>query len=279
MKYTTSAALAALLTIGAANAAVSWTGVTDGTGDIETATNWTGDVLPATGVEVGTITDTSVQFTAQQPASMTISFDGTTSLKNNQNGAVRIGNSAYTFNDTSSFDVRGADGNRDVMVWGRGADGGSTMIWNSTGTIGGLNDLRLGNNTAQLGFITQNAGLFEIGDTLQMKFGSTFTMAGGLLEADNLVIDNTDGADDVLNFVTTGTGGTMSFRNGGADYTSVLEAFITAGDIRINGAAATTADFNVSFDGSETSITVVPEPSSAALLGLGGLALIMRRRK
>lgn len=34
---------------------------------------------------------------------------------------------------------------------------------------------------------------------------------------------------------------------------------------------------NVSF--SDLSVTVVPEPSSAALLGLGGLALIFRRRK
>jgi len=35
------------------------------------------------------------------------------------------------------------------------------------------------------------------------------------------------------------------------------------------------------FSGSNTagSLTLVPEPSSAALLGLGGLALLLRRRK
>ena len=41
----------------------------------------------------------------------------------------------------------------------------------------------------------------------------------------------------------------------------------------------TSAGNNVGIDNLSFNGTVVPEPSSAALLGLGGLALVMRRRK
>lgn len=45
------------------------------------------------------------------------------------------------------------------------------------------------------------------------------------------------------------------------------------------GIALTTTGTQTEWDNVRLTITPVPEPSSAALLGLGGLALIMRRRK
>lgn len=57
---------------------------------------------------------------------------------------------------------------------------------------------------------------------------------------------------------------------------------LTTGDPYSGGRAfrgnGTTSDWDAEFT-LKTSTTVVPEPSSTALLGLGGLALIMRRRK
>ncbi len=257
-------------------AAISWTGPAGG--NIEDGVNWSSGSVPATGTDIGTVTDTAVQFTAQQPTPTSIIFAGTSSLKNNQNVAVRISNSVWTFNDSSSFNLLGAAGAIEIMVWGRGVDGNSYMTWNSTGTLSGVNDLRLGNTTAQRGFITQNAGTFTVADSLQMKYGSVFTMAGGTLSANNLIIDNASG-DDILDFLTTGSGGAMSFANGGADYTATLEGFITAGDIRIDGAAATVSDFNISYSGTETTITVIPEPATIGLvMAFGGGILFIRRK-
>ena len=67
-------------------------------------------------------------------------------------------------------------------------------------------------------------------------------------------------------------------------FTSETVAAFTAehlGKIKVNGAAAVIGtNINVVSDGGSGSIvTAIPEPSSAALLGLGGLALILRRRK
>jgi len=55
------------------------------------------------------------------------------------------------------------------------------------------------------------------------------------------------------------------------------EAFYTDGDLTIGG--DNSAAFADVFQVSGNTLSLVPEPSSTALLGLGGLALILRRRK
>lgn len=79
------------------------------------------------------------------------------------------------------------------------------------------------------------------------------------------------GGDQEWRGLSTGSVDLLGATSGNGDYT--LEIFYRAstneGDrFSNNGGSDYTATF-----------TVVPEPSSAALLGLGGLALIMRRRK
>lgn len=85
--------------------------------------------------------------------------------------------------------------------------------------------------------------------------------------------------------VTTGTGDTDN-ENYGIDRDNVLSWTNVASDggtVVLTGAATATADISgntfrnagIAF----ASVTAVPEPSSTALLGLGGLALLMRRRK
>jgi len=58
---------------------------------------------------------------------------------------------------------------------------------------------------------------------------------------------------------------------------SVAEFTEQGGQIFVNGVDYNTDNSILSFSG--TTATAVPEPSSSALLGLGGLALILRRRK
>ena len=82
----------------------------------------------------------------------------------------------------------------------------------------------------------------------------------------------TDGQGDA-SFITIDTG--VAFGGSG---TGALDHFFFAGD----GGLATAMIDDIYVDNSGVNLanpTIIPEPSSAALLGLGGLALILRRRK
>lgn len=71
------------------------------------------------------------------------------------------------------------------------------------------------------------------------------------------------------------TGGTITFATGGAE----LDEQIGEGDIFVNGNLVTAAnrDTLLSVNGG-TATALIPEPGSLALLGLGGLAMLRRRR-
>jgi len=79
--------------------------------------------------------------------------------------------------------------------------------------------------------------------------GSAAYTAGDILQTDN----NDDTPEDAWVITASGLNQTLSY--GG-----------------VNGASLSTENYEVEF-------SFVPEPSSAALLGLGGLALIARRRR
>lgn len=75
---------------------------------------------------------------------------------------------------------------------------------------------------------------------------------GGLTQA----ATNNTWSSHAFNFTATGTSTTLTF-------TDDLQAGGASSDLLLDG----------------VSVTAVPEPSSSALLGIGGLALILRRRK
>ncbi|MEJ6570750.1 MAG: PEP-CTERM sorting domain-containing protein [Akkermansiaceae bacterium] len=102
-------------------------------------------------------------------------------------------------------------------------------------------------------------------------------------------LDETGNASDTISFAA-GTSGTFT-------QTYDLTAYSWVGEANFSGAISDIRDFDLvlaafasnltSTDGTgaisindfSVEATAVPEPSSAALLGLGGLALILRRRK
>ncbi len=84
-----------------------------------------------------------------------------------------------------------------------------------------------------------------------------------------------------INFDSS-AGSVLTFA-GNAQGVDALDAFITNGRMTIDGQAVDLSDFDRSFSSGNLVVSVasvaVPEPSTSALIGLGGMALLLRRRK
>lgn len=144
--------------------------------------------------------------------------------------------------------------------------GGTAVQINTFGNIsvtGGPSD----NQVDGLEIITATVSFNEGSSTftgdfadLSVGFVSFTTGAVGINEAFNITTDS----------------GTQLYTSptSGSSPGSVLTTFDLSSLVTLD---PVTGDFNVT--GFDVQITAVPEPSSTALLGLGGLALILRRRR
>ena len=171
-------------------------------------------------------------------------------------------------------------------------DAVATLTVNGTWTLagevqlGGLNSLDASQmatlNIGSAGHVTLDAFWIAGGwgspvgaTTIDISTGGQLTMSGGNFGV--RAIEDFSGADqwtmDGVNEATAGT----------ADAAGVYEMLWNTGVLSKDGANVGTFAQNFTFteNGSAAAgtLTAVPEPSSAALLGLGGLALILRRRK
>lgn len=107
------------------------------------------------------------------------------------------------------------------------------------------------------GHAAADSGLFFSVDN-----GASFTQFGDI---DNQTANGNRGTITFTDTFLVESGQSVEFRLAFADRTQTDAS-------RINSAATRIGSINIS-------ATAVPEPSSVALLGLGGLALLMRRRK
>jgi len=158
---------------------------------------------------------------------------------------------------TSTWNINGG------TVDASGATGNGVKFW-------------LANTGGDTGIINMNGGLFDGSGLTEFIFGrggatGEFNIAGGSV----IIGDSTPeiNANDKLNFTAGSTG---SFEVTGwtsSDYEALWN------DGKLTYAGGNSGDFTDHFNVNGSTLTAVPEPSSAALLGLGGLALILRRRK
>ena len=176
-----------------------------------------------------------------------------------------------------------------AVIGGNGGGAFNTTIDVSNGSFiaQGLDNFFLGNSSGDSNVFTVTGGsvLFDsnLGIGRDESTGNLLTISGGTVnitgtlsfDVPGNVNDLDDAADGTLDF-TAGSTGSLTVT--GLD-AAAYEAFYDAGDLTFAGANTETFSDVFQVSGNTLSLVAVPEPSSTALLGLGGLALILRRRK
>ena len=171
-----------------------------------------------------------------------------------------------------------------IGLLGAGTTGIATV---SGGTINLSDDLVLGNGTS-----TTSGELTIVGDSATINVGDNMTIAvngtaeltfelgaTGVSTIDvTNIFDINSGADlfiDGLNY-TGGYNTVIDLVTFGSLGDSTWDSITIDNFLKPGGGEWTTS---INFDGDSMYLSVVPEPSSTALLGLGGLALMLRRKR
>ncbi len=163
------------------------------------------------------------------------------------------------------------------------AAGTSTMtvetggLLNFTATAGNGTRFFVGNANGT-GVLNLNGGTFTGSNLTEFIIGrqgatGTFNINAGTANVGHLDVDS-DGTSTV-NFGENSTGALTVTGWTVSDF----ETLWNDGKLTYNGAQTGNFSDHFQVSGSTLSAVAVPEPSSTALLGLGGLALILRRRK
>ncbi|MCP5537408.1 MAG: PEP-CTERM sorting domain-containing protein [Akkermansiaceae bacterium] len=220
------------------------------------------------GVTLTTTNKVDVGRTSSSPATGTLTLNGTvdTPVLNVLDGTLNLASTVDLTGTTKIFNdgILAASGSI-AMVANAGAE---LYFMAESDLTGGPGILQLRNGTA-LGFQINAAGNHAVidGSSMQVRFANT--------------------VDLVVDFDTAPTiGQTFDLMTGVEKFTNFSGAEPsgrTFSNVTVNGLGVGQS-YNLIYnqdvaDAGYLRLQVVPEPSSAALLGLGGLALILRRRK
>jgi hypothetical protein len=268
-----------------ANAATEWNG--GATDHIGTAGNWNPTTLPTNSGNVGTI-NSDAGWDASAESTLTnfyLDLRGGTLERSTFATAQKISGGVWNFNGGNYL-------GRTLSI-----DGGALVTLNSghiSATQNGGDDFRLDD-----GIFTMTGGSLTASDELVFTTGGVGNFNGGTATFADVRFNgqtlNLGGSNSGSITITTGnfisngtiawsTGSLMSFtRTGIADW---AETEWNAGRMTVDG-----DDFNVLGDwssvngsvfsytsGSQT-LALIPEPSSIALLGLAGLAVVLFRSR
>lgn len=268
INLTTAATLIALGSFASVHAAtVTWDN-NEGAGDNEwgTATNWDGGAVPGND-------DTVIIANGD-----TVNITGNALSNNGSNLDISVSGSDLTFTGVGGafqFNMNGATISLDATSSFNGGGQymrlfGSALVIEDGATVGGISTMEINNA----------GGSFTFGLEGSDPFNSIILNDLGFNGGVETAIDNTAFVVDFDGY----TGGVQTFDlidwNDGSAGGLTEEIFATANFSFLNGTGYEGSTFNWNETTNTVSLTVaVPEPSSAALIGLGGFALILRRRK
>lgn len=233
----------ASLGLGAAQAASTWTGVTDS--DWDTATNWTG------GVPDGTDTATIGPGAA---VTRTGNFDD-----------------GVAGNNTSQFTSLTIATGSTLSYTGGGDFWAETWNANGTITIGGVSGFKNTTtfNFGSLGSISIAGNMWGNGHAFNLHADIDIASAPSGTLISHSLLNWTGNLSSSLGTVTD----TFTVLNGTGTQIADDTVPTNPGEYSFFTTSTSNGGLSVQY------VTAVPEPSAAALLGLGGIALIMRRRK
>jgi len=311
------AAILATSGIAHAQTIVTWDGGPSGTGtSLSIAENWTTDTLP-TGSTVGIISTSIVtslptlsintdltSYNIQQDAgtvfrSSSLGFTSTTYtlnagvFTNSQaisftNTTFNVNGGALTFGTNRNF--QGGAGTNIVNVSGGSLtlQGTGSILGNSAGASSQSFDLNISGGTVSSG-VTGRLNLTRATDRATITGGtSTFgTGANTITNGARLTFGLGNGTVSFASELLGGNGSFVDFLTGSggaltiAGFTSTNYAsWWDSGFLRINGVAGAPAGFNGSdFRVTDSTLTLVPEPSTWALLAVSLTTLAIFRRR
>ena len=256
-------------------AQTTWTGTVDA--DIGDAANWSNG-LP-TSTNLGTLDNgDTVEMESRSDLDglyITVSGGSTIYVPSGING-FRWGASEINLNSGGNLD---SDYTSSTQM---GRNGAATLNMYSGSIATFASNLNVGRE--HIATVNQYGGTMLIDGTLSVPenasgtaFGSVYNLSGGSVIANNLLIDPNSSETNYFNF-TTGSTGSLTIIQSNFDF----EDLINDGEIRINdNFNSLFADFVVDTSvGGQTTLSIVPEPSTYALLaGFCALGAIMLRRR
>jgi hypothetical protein len=201
-------------------------------------------------------------------------------------GGVSAGFSILEIDDTSNtaFGKKNLDISGIHTMWNQNNGDNTLSVLNGWADVGALNGTSPNGNFVNIGDGKLDAGYFHSAKlTVNMLAGGTgqFNLTD-MSDVGNRNDANWQLGNMILNFDSDSLGSMTIGQDGiGGDASDYWANNFTFGDVQIDGVnVADLSAFTITdFGEFGTTISLIPEPSSAALIGLGGFALILRRRR
>ena len=217
---------------------------------------------------------------------------GAGSLPGNFPGAVRpdsnlhvvIGNTSVVLESTSQIVSAGTPSSSSITFTGNISGPGGMLI--DGGGAGNSGTIALNGTNSFAGGSTVNLGTFQAGAASVNAFGTGFVTVnnvGGAASNVTILAGATDAIADGATLTLAG-GGTAGVAILGANINEIVGSLVLGGVTQTQfgtyGSTASAADFkNDNFFAGTGVVSLVPEPTSLALLGVGAVALLARRRR